>query len=333
MRELRDTIERVPSAIPAGLTEETLAKREQREASFVVDKLTQIILQRLERDSLLIPSMPAIAIQCMGLLDDPNQTFSDVGRLVGRDPVLASRVLRMANSAAFPSKVAVATLEQAIVRMGTEGLKLALVNYSMYQAFSSKNERIRSSFRGIWEHSLAVALIAKELAERLSGAQPPDPAGAYLAGLLHDVGKPVVGALLLEAEKLISDKQSDLPWISHSVWTRVVNGSHRRVGTALARRWNLPAQISSAIERASSYDPSVPVSFANLVCLANAFAKQEGLYAGDVDLAQIDDLVDKGKRLLGLSDEVMADLRTGLYQRVGTLLEFKPTAQSKIPAA
>jgi HD-like signal output (HDOD) protein len=105
--------------------------------------------------------MPAIAIQCIGLLDDPNQTFSDVGKLVGRDPVLASRVLRMANSAAFPGKVAVATLEQAIVRMGTEGLKLALVNYSMYQAFSSKNERIRSSFRGIWEHSLAVALVAK----------------------------------------------------------------------------------------------------------------------------------------------------------------------------
>jgi hypothetical protein len=47
------------------------------------------------------------------------------------------------------------------------------------------------------------------------------------------------------------------------------------------------------------------------VCLANPFAKQEGLYAGDVDLAQIDDLVAKGKRLLGLSDEVMADLRTG----------------------
>jgi HD-like signal output (HDOD) protein len=110
------------------------------------------------------------------------------------------------------------------------------------------------------------------------------------------------------------------------VWTRVVNGSHRRVGTALARKWNLPAQISSAIEGASSYDPSVPVSFANLVCLANAFAKQEGLYAGDVDLAQIDDLVAKGKRLLGLSDEVMADLRTGLYQRVGTLLELKPPA-------
>jgi putative nucleotidyltransferase with HDIG domain len=169
-----------------------------------------------------------------------------------------------------------------------------------------------------------ITQFAKELAERLAGPQQPDPAGVYLAGLLHDVGKPVVGALLLEAEKLISDRPSESSWINHNVWKRVVNGSHRRVGTALARKWNLPSEISGAIEESSSYDPAVPTSFANLVCLANAFAKQEGLYAGDVDRGQIDDLVDKGKRLLGLSDETMAELRTGLYQRVGTLLEFKP---------
>jgi putative nucleotidyltransferase with HDIG domain len=329
MRELRDAVEQVPSTAPAGPAEETFEKREQREASFVVDKLTDIILQRLEKDNLLIPSMPAIAIQCMRVLEDPNQTFSDVGKLVGKDPVLASRVLRLANSAAFPGKCSVTSLEQAIARMGTEGLKLALVNYSMYQAFSSKNERIQSSFRGIWEHSLAVALLAKELADRMPGPQKPDTGVAYLAGLLHDVGKPVVGALLLEAEKLVSDKQSAFPWINHNVWKRVVAGSHRRVGTALARKWKLPSEISSAIEGSSAFDPAEPTSFANLVCLANAFAKQQGLYAGDVDAGQVDDLVAKGQRLLGLSDETLAEIRAGIYQRVGTLLELKAPAAKK----
>ena len=332
MRELRDAIEHAPSAIPTGPVEETFEKREQREASFVVDKLTGIILQRLEKDNLLIPSMPTIAIQCMKVLEDPNQTFSAVGKLVGKDPVLASRVLRLANSAAFPGKCSVTSLEQAIARMGTEGLKLALVNYSMYQAFSSKNERIQSSFRGIWEHSLAVALLAKDLADRLPGPQKPDPGVAYLAGLLHDVGKPVVGALLLEAEKLISDKKSEFPWINHNVWKRVVASSHRRVGTALARKWNLPSEISSAIEGSSTFDPSVPASFANLVCMANAFAKQQGLYAGDVDASQVDDLVAKGQRLLGLSDETLANFRAGIYQRVGTLLELKAPAAKKTTA-
>jgi len=165
MRELRDAVENVArppkaAAAPTQVEEETFEKREKREAAFVVSKLTDIILKRLDSDSLLVPAMPAIAVQCMRLLEDPNQTFKMVGDLVGKDPLLASRVLRLANSAAFPGKSPATTLEQAIPRMGTEGLKLALVHYSMYQAFSSRDARIQSAFRGIWEHSLAVALIA-----------------------------------------------------------------------------------------------------------------------------------------------------------------------------
>ncbi len=242
MRELRDAVENVArpakaAAAPTAIEEETFEKREKREASFVVGKLTDIILKRLESDNLLVPAMPAIAVQCMRLLEDPNQSFKQVGELVGKDPVLASRVLRLANSAAFPGKTPAATLEQAIPRMGTEGLKLALVHYSMYQAFSSRDARIQSAFRGIWEHSLAVALLAKEIAGQVQEPSIVDTGVAYLAGLLHDVGKPVVAALLLEAEKLASLHKSAVPWISHSVWRQVVDRSHRNIGVELSRRW------------------------------------------------------------------------------------------------
>ena len=334
MRELRDAIENVAHPAVVGsvsteIEEETFEKREKREASFVVDRLTNIILKRLERDSLLVPAMPAIAMQCMRLLEDPNQTFKSVGELVGKDPLLASRVLRLANSAAFPGKSRAATLAQAIPRMGTEGLKLALVHYAMYQAFSSRDARIQAAFRGIWEHSLAVALIAKEMAAQMPHPNALDPGVAYLAGLLHDVGKPVVAALLLEAEKLMSVHKSALPWISHSVWRRVVDRSHRTIGVALARQWNLPSEISQAIEKCVAYDASQPQGYGNLVCLANAFAKQQGLYAGDVDKRQADDLVREGQRMFNLSDEALALLCAGLYARVGTLFEIKiPSAKA-----
>jgi putative nucleotidyltransferase with HDIG domain len=328
MRELRDAIENVvrpakAAAAAAAIEEETFEKREKREAAFVVDKLTDIILKRLDGDNLLVPAMPAIAVQCMRLLEDPNQTFRMVGELVGKDPLLASRVLRLANSAAFPGKTPATTLEQAIPRMGTEGLKLALVHYSMYQAFSSRDARIQSAFRGIWEHSLAVALIAKEIAGQMAGQDAVDPGVAYLAGLLHDVGKPVVAALLLEAEKLASVHKSAVPWISHNVWRQVVDRSHRNVGVALSRRWQLPAEISSAVEKCATYDAAFPHAYPNIVCLANAFAKQQGLYAGDADANQVAEAVAEGKRLLGLSDEAMTMLCADLYSRVGTLFEIK----------
>jgi len=337
MRELRDAVEnvarpaKVASAAPA-VEEESFEKRDQREAAFVVSKLTGIILKRLDSDNLLVPAMPAIAVQCMQLLEDPNQTFKKVGEVVGKDPLLALRVLRLANSAAFPAKSTATTLEQAIPRMGTEGLKLALVHYSMYQAFSSRDARIQSAFRGIWEHSLAVALIAKEIAAQLGrqgvqgvqGVQGAIDSGvAYLAGLLHDVGKPVVAALLLEAEKLASVRKSAVPWISHNVWRQVVDRSHRNIGVALAQRWRLPAEICGAVEKCATYDTAVPLAYSNIVCLANAFAKQQGLYAGDVDAIQAGEAVTEGKRLLGLSDEAMTLLCADLYSRVGTLFEIK----------
>jgi HD-like signal output (HDOD) protein len=134
--------------------DESFDKREKREVTFLVKRLTDIILKRLESDNLLVPAMPAIAVQCMQLLDDPKQSFKNVSKVIGKDPVLASRVLRLANSAAFPSRSQVTMREQSIARMGMSGLKLAIRHYSMYQAFSSKDERIQAAFQGIWEHSL-----------------------------------------------------------------------------------------------------------------------------------------------------------------------------------
>jgi putative nucleotidyltransferase with HDIG domain len=332
MRELREAIESAGRALPPnakGSPEgESFAKREQREATFLVKRLTDIILKRLESDNLLVPAMPAIAAQCMGALDDAKQSFQNVGKMISKDPVLASRVLRLANSAAFPSKSAATTLEQCIARMGTNGLKLALCHYSMYQAFSSKDERIQAAFQGIWEHSLAVALIAKEIAGQLDGPGDAAPDTVYLAGLLHDVGKPVVAALLLEAEKLMSVHKASVPWISHAVWRQVVDRSHRNVGVALARRWNLPPAIGNAIEKCGAYARDDPHAPSNIVCLANAFAKVHGLYAGDFDADQVNALLVEGKNLLDMPDEALALLCAGLYGRVGSLFDMKPAARS-----
>jgi HD-like signal output (HDOD) protein len=107
------------------------------------------------------------------------------------------------------------------------------------------------------------------------------------------------------------------------VWKQVVDRSHRNIGVALSRRWQLPAEISSAVEKCGAYDPVVPHAYSNIVCLANAFAKQQGLYAGDMDAERVGAMVAEGKRLLGLSDEAMKSLCADLYSRVGTLFEIK----------
>ncbi len=337
MRELRDgdrkrLVRHTVCGHPQGGEPKRRPSTSARSAKRIVlvKRLTDIISSGWKATTCWCPPCPPSPFSACGLLDDPKQTFTSVGKLVGKDPVLASRVLRLANSAAFPSKSKATTLEQCIPRMGTDGLKLAICHYSMYQAFSSKDERIQAAFQGIWEHSLAVALIAKEIAGQLEGPSDAVPDTVYLAGLLHDVGKPVVAALLLEAEKLMSMHKSAVPWISHAVWRQVVDRSHRNVGVALARRWELPTAIGDAIEKCGAYDRAIPHAPSNIVCLANAFAKVHGLYAGDFDADLVNALLVEGKNLLDMPDEALALLCAGLYGRVGSLFDVKAPA---VPAS
>jgi HD-like signal output (HDOD) protein len=106
----------------------------------------------------------------------------------------------------------------------------------------------------------------------------------------------------------------------------VVDRSHRNVGVALARRWNLPPAIGNAIEKCGAYDRADPHAPSNIVCLANAFAKVHGLYAGDFDADQVNALLVEGKSLLDMPDEALALLCAGLYGRVGSLFDMKPAA-------
>ena len=308
--------------VDSEMTPASTETAEQKGIRGVADKLAGIINARIENDRLVVPTMPAIAVECLKVVRDPRQTFKSVGDVIAKDPVLSSRVLKLANSAAFPGLTRANTLESAIARMGIEGLTAILVQYSVYQAFSSRDERIRSSFRGIWEHSLAVALIAKELASRLTPAGP-EPSAAYLAGLLHDVGKPVVAALLLEAEKALAQGRKGAGWIDESIWRKIVSESHRKVGVKLAEQWNLPAEVVSTIDNCKAYDRMQPRSCANVVRLANALAKRSGLYVGDTSSAEIDKTVEAGQHIVGLSAESVAKTCKDIYARVATMLDSR----------
>ncbi len=337
MRDLRESFEPPPTAVEidpvtsagldvaeAGLNIET-EQRAQKEARPVAERLSTIILRRIVTDKLALPAMPGSAAKCLAVIRDPRQTFGSVAAIAGQDPLLASRLLRLANSAAFQSRNSATSLDQAVSRMGTEGLKLALINFSIEDAFTSRDERIRRAFHGIWEHSVAVALLARDLTVA-AGAPGPDPNAAYLAGLLHDIGKPVVAAMLLEAEKMANTTAGG--WITDAVWKKVVDGCHRTVGAALARNWLLPDEVARAVEQANEYDRTTPRSAANFVRLANALTKRDGIYVGVADPTEIKSIIEVGMQVLGLDKAKVKQAADGLRGKVGTLVERRKPART-----
>ena len=327
MREVRELLEPARPRKPAKTSEtkpplsvEEIERREEVEAHVVVDKLIELLMKRLQADRLTLPTMPGIAAECLQVLRDPGQTFASVAGVVSRDPHLASRVLKLANSAAFLRRTPAATIEQAVSRIGTEGLTAALVEFSLHEVFVSRNNQIRSAFRGMWEHSLAVALLSKDIASA-HGRSEIDPNTAYLAGLLHDVGKPVVASFLLEAEKMMDPDTAKSEWLTESVWKKVIDRAHRSVGQALAKRWELNEEVSRVIGSVDQYTTDKPRSTVNVVRLANALAKREGLYVGKPKESEIHDAIGAGRTLLGLKDEDLVRVCNNLYGRVGTLVD------------
>jgi putative nucleotidyltransferase with HDIG domain len=289
--------------------------QERAQAVAVAAKMRDIISKRLASDSLKLPSLPEIAVRCLERAHDPDVSFATLGELIGRDPFIASRVVRMSNSPLFGGLARITTIEGAVARLGIKTLVSLLQELAAEQVFASRDPTIRNAFRGIWEHCLGVAHLSRDLASML---RTVDADTAYLAGLFHDIGKPVVAALLLEAERGAGTQRA--AWLTGGVWRRVVDECHRDVGAIIAFRWYLPREVATAVAELDWYDlKHGRASVANVVRLANALCQREGL---DVKAGNAEDLarvILQGRQVLRLTEEQLTVATRGLLERVQSL--------------
>ncbi len=278
----------------------------------LVTQLTRIIHARIESDRLVLPAMPQVASRCLALLKDPDVATRKLVLVLQTDPLFAAQVSRAASTAAFGGQPA-RSLEAAVNRLGLDRLRVVVTQAAARSLFATKNRDIAARLDQIWKHSVAVALVAGEIAAAL---KLPDPANPYLTGLLHDVGKPVVATLLIEAEASLGKKG----WIDGEQWSRVVTATHRPIGVALAQRWNLDVEVIAAVRACDEYDTSEPQGIANVVRFANALVKTHGVAGGHVDIDETSALVMIGRSMLDVDENTVDDLVTGLDQRIAGAL-------------
>jgi putative nucleotidyltransferase with HDIG domain len=279
----------------------------------LASQMESIILARL-----VLPALPAAALKCIRLLKDPDISLKSAAAVIEQDPVLTAGLIRLANSAAFAAREPVKSVLSSVTKISVAKLKTFLFEASANQLFESRDERIARSCRAVWEHSVAVAMLAKDV---VAFANAGDPDDAYLGGLLHDVGKPVVASLLLQAERAATQQKARAAWIDSERWARVIASVHRTVGIAIARKWELPETVTKCVQSCDDYDAAARLSAVNAVRFANALAKREGLYLGAVDSSDNDALIMIGCSLLGLDtgviDRLVKDLRTRVERHLG----------------
>jgi putative nucleotidyltransferase with HDIG domain len=280
----------------------------------VAAQLEQMIGKRILDDALVLPLLPITATRIGAAARNTDLGAPDAVALVESDPLLALEVLRLVRLGQ-PAGMAtdpVLSLFGAVDNLGVPRVRQLFAELSTRTSYQSRDPAIMKAARAMWEHSLAVALLARDV---VTLANTGNADLAYMTGLLHDVGKPIVSIMLLEVERNILGSRPTAGWLSVDSWIEVVARVHRKVGLVLAEAWELPEPIAGAIRECLEYDSSDRFSVSNAVRFANSLAKLEGIYAGDVSRDDMAALIMIGRSLLGLDDEVVPRVTAGLRAR------------------
>src|SRR5882724_8479266 len=274
----------------------------------LLTSVTENILERIRNNTLALPSMPIAVARCMALLRENDFSLRQAAQVIEKDPLLAARVISVSNSAAFGGLAQVRNVVQAATRLGADNLRLVLFEVMASHIFVSVDAKIRSACHALWQHSRAVAAMSRQLTLMVGAG---DPGEAYLAGLLHDIGKPIVASLLVKAENRLLGTETNV-WLDPDTWMSIVQNGHRPVGVALAKKWMLPEAVVSTVANCSTYDEQTPCSLVNCVRLANALTKEAHLYVGTFDENEVTGVLSVGQSILKLTDDDMTGIRKEL---------------------
>lgn len=190
-----------------------------------------------------LPSISQVLVKLLALCQDDRTSVTELARLIGQEPVMAQKILSVANSPAYIHTGPHVKLETSLTAIGTDMVRILVINESIFQSFRALSRNVRLDLRAFWHHSLTTAMIAYHTAGYM-GYEDGDQ--AYLAGLLHDIGR-------LALMTVIPEKYASLFYRhdNKALYIQEVNSlgvTHADAGDWLIRYWKLDAAIAESVQ-------------------------------------------------------------------------------------
>ncbi|TKB72543.1 MAG: HDOD domain-containing protein [Nitrospira sp.] len=226
------------------------------------EQVEQALVERIDKDKIDLPVLPQVAGRVMALANDPDADAARLSALIHQDQALAAHVLRISNSPAYMPRTPIASLQHAVAMLGISQLSEIAVTVSL-KSGAVKVPGHETELRQLWRHALASGAYAKEIARM----RRYNVESAYLCGLLHTVGKPVV---LRTVTAIAAEMRFTL---TPGAVTAFLDGYHPRVGNLIATEWALPPQVAEAIAYYSIHEQApTHRQEAMMTCLADRLA-------------------------------------------------------------
>ena len=191
-----------------------------------------------------LPTLPIIVFEANKLLIDPEASTSKVSQLIETDQSIAMKILKLVNSAFYGCPSNVNNLSKAIMLLGFNTVRNAILSVSVIEAFARPDKLADFKQDGLWRHSVAVAVVSRKLAEL---TRVEEPGNCFVGGLLHDVGKVILSQYFKEVFTKIwtTSKAENLTF--YGAEKKAIHIDHAMIGSHLAEKWALPKDLVDTI--------------------------------------------------------------------------------------
>jgi HD-like signal output (HDOD) protein len=255
-----------------------------------------------------LPAMPHIAAQVMEKLSSPNATPRDIHALITKDQGLAARVLKVANSPYYGASRSISSLRDAILFMGFDSIRSLVMTAVMKGMFSATSlaEQL------LWEHSIGCGLAARRIAVEAdySGGEQ-----AFLAALMHDIGKAVLFLRVPSKMREIMEEVYNSGTDFAAVEEQMLGFTHAQVGQMVADKWRFAVDIEDAI--ANHHHPEQARSasqLAHIVSLSNSLCHK--LEIGPTRKPDLDISSLPSALALGIGEDEISEILEGMRENV-----------------
>jgi len=184
-----------------------------------------------------LPTLPHVVKKLTSMVESPDVSAKDIGKLISSDQVLSAKVLRLVNSPFYGFPGRISSISHAIILLGFNVIKGVVLSASVF-------DLMEKSMLGLWSHSLGCAVASGSISRRLG---MKDPEEISTAALLHDIGKVIIRVCLSDEFDKIADLVKNKQILFKDAELEVLGVDHTEIGSWLAKEWNLPERLSIPI--------------------------------------------------------------------------------------
>ncbi|WP_421683733.1 HDOD domain-containing protein [Stutzerimonas urumqiensis] len=200
--------------------------------STLVEKVQQELIQAIENDQLVLPTLPEVALRVREAAEDPNISIPAISKVIGNDAALTARIIKVVNSPLLRTSREINDLQMAVSRLGINYTCNLATGLAMEQMFQATSDVIDRKMREVWNKSTEIAGISHVLCKHYTRLAPDQ---ATLAGLVHQIGVLPILTYAEENGVLLNDSIS---------LDRIIERIHPVVGEKILRAWEFPDAIA-----------------------------------------------------------------------------------------